>query len=401
MASISADIGVTYRMRAEDLGALFSALHAANFLTIGPRLSGDAIILEELNGPEDLPIGWGDEQEAGRYRLRRREDQAFFGYNLGPESWKKFLTPQRQLLWRARRQRETFTIEQPERPSGDPQQLAFIGVRACELAAMRVQERVREVSGQPANDLIDAKCKAATPFLVGVTCAQSAATCFCTSMGTGPALGPPGLSGVGYDLALTEFPSEDDHHFTIEVRSERGADIASRIPRQLATENECDGIRQQSDTTAALMTRHLKLDKPAQLFQDSLEHRHWDDVALRCLSCANCTLVCPTCFCTNIEDTSDLSGDVAERWLRWDSCFHLDFSYLHGGSVRQTTRSRYRQWLTHKLGTWHEQFGSSGCVGCGRCIAWCPVGIDLTLEIKALTLLPAVIGLQTARDEQP
>ena len=111
---------------------------------------------------------------------------------------------------------------------------------------------------------------------------------------------------------------------------------------------------------------------------------YWAEIASRCLTCANCTMVCPTCFCTSVTDTTDLTGDHAERWQTWASCFDVEFSYLHGGSVRTSARSRYRQWLTHKLGTWHDQFGESGCVGCGRCIAWCPAGIDITAEVRAL-----------------
>ncbi|NJL29572.1 MAG: sulfite reductase subunit A, partial [Thermoanaerobaculia bacterium] len=121
-----------------------------------------------------------------------------------------------------------------------------------------------------------------------------------------------------------------------------------------------------------------------QLLARNVEHRRWDDVAARCLACGNCTMVCPTCFCTSVEDTTDLAGNVAERYRQWDSCFTTDFSYLHGGSVRTSAASRYRQWLTHKLSSWHDQFGTSGCVGCGRCITWCPVGIDITEEAGAI-----------------
>ena len=129
----------------------------------------------------------------------------------------------------------------------------------------------------------------------------------------------------------------------------------------------------------AINQAHIK-----ELLYRNLEHPRWEDVARRCLSCTNCTLVCPTCFCTTVEDATDLSGGHAERRRRWDSCFSMDFSYIHGGYIRPSVKARYRQWMTHKLATWIDQFGTSGCVGCGRCITWCPVGIDITAEVKAI-----------------
>jgi ferredoxin len=140
------------------------------------------------------------------------------------------------------------------------------------------------------------------------------------------------------------------------------------------------------------MTRAVRTEGIRELLAATLDHPRWDDVASRCLTCTNCTLVCPTCFCSTVEDVTDLTGRTAERWRRWDSCFTLGHSYLHGGSVRSTARDRYRQWLTHKLGTWIDQFGHSGCVGCGRCITWCPVGIDITEEVAALGAAPVSVA---------
>jgi sulfhydrogenase subunit beta (sulfur reductase) len=196
---------------------------------------------------------------------------------------------------------------------------------------------------------------------------------------TGPAF------ASGCDLLLTEVLNDDHHYFLIQILTKRGARISSQFELQTSIADDLEHIDRQVAQVSDSQSRQLNISNPVDFFSRRLEHSHWDDVATRCLSCANCTLVCPTCFCSTVEDTSDVQNAVAERWSRWDSCFNLDFSFIHGGSLRPSTRSRYRQWLTHKLGTWHEQFGSSGCVGCGRCIAWCPVGIDLTAEVKYLS----------------
>jgi sulfhydrogenase subunit beta (sulfur reductase) len=132
------------------------------------------------------------------------------------------------------------------------------------------------------------------------------------------------------------------------------------------------------------MGRTLDTEGLKDVLSRNFDSLHWEEIAKRCLSCGNCTMVCPTCFCASVEDSSDLTGQKAERVRKWDSCFSRDFSYIHGGQIRSSVMSRYRQWMTHKLGYWQDQFGSSGCVGCGRCITWCPVGIDITEEARAL-----------------
>jgi ferredoxin len=197
-------------------------------------------------------------------------------------------------------------------------------------------------------------------------------------MGTGP------RAGDGYDLALTELLDEDGHRFLVEAGSERGAEVLADLPSRPADGRDTAAADAAVEATAASMGRSMETDGLRELLQDNPEHPRWADVAQRCLSCGNCTLVCPTCFCSTVEDTTDLTGAESERTRVWDTCFSLEHSYMHGGSVRRTTRSRYRQWMTHKLSTWIDQFGSSGCVGCGRCIAWCPVAIDITEEVAAI-----------------
>jgi ferredoxin len=134
--------------------------------------------------------------------------------------------------------------------------------------------------------------------------------------------------------------------------------------------------------------RSLDTENIRDLLFDNLEHPRWKEVADRCLSCANCTLVCPTCFCSSVTEVTDLTGDAVSRERQWASCFTLEHSQMHGANARPTTASRYRQWLTHKLAGWIDQFGTSGCTGCGRCITWCPVGIDITEEVAAIRQSP-------------
>ncbi|MCI4368279.1 MAG: 4Fe-4S dicluster domain-containing protein [Thermoplasmata archaeon] len=330
-----------------------------------------AIVYGDLEGDADLPVGWTDRQEAGRYRLERRGDDALFGYNVGPHSWKKYLFPPHERLWTAHRKEESFevTIEPNEAPP-----FAFLGVRACEVAAIEVQDRVF-LGKYPDPGY---RARRGRSLVIGVACGQAGATCFCTSMGTGP-----GLS-EGYDLGITEILSPGPHRFLVRVGSPRGAELASDLPLTPAVTADHGRGKEIIERTAASMGRSMTTDGLRELMVDNLAHPRWEIVARRCLSCANCTLACPTCFCSTNEEMTALDATSAERWRRWDSCFNLGFTELHSAKVRSSGMSRYRQWLTHKLGTWHDQFGVSGCVGCGRCITWCPVGIDLTEEVAAI-----------------
>jgi len=356
----------------DGLGDLYRVLVVEGYRVIGPAVQDGAIVLRELSSAAELPFGWGVRLEPGGYQLRRRDDEAAFGHSAGPQSWKRFLHPPRERLWSAARTPDGGFELVDEADEDEPPRYAFLGVRPCDLRAIKIQDRVLS---QPGSRYAAHRARL---FIVAVNCTEPGETCFCASMGTGPG------ADQGYDLALTERLDEGAHRFLVEAGSSRGASILERVPSEPADESVVRAARSAVEEAAGRMGRQMEIGDLRELMADSHQAARWDDVAARCLTCGNCTMACPTCFCTAIEDTTDLTGEVAERWERWDSCFDLDFSYLHGGSVRKSAKSRYRQWLTHKLGTWHDQFGSSGCVGCGRCIVWCPAGIDLTEEVRAL-----------------
>ncbi len=357
-------------LQASALDRLFSALRGRGFRLVGPVVKDGAIVYDDITTAADLPAGWADDQDPGRYRLRRREpgDDTLFGYAVGPHSWKKYLFP-------------PFARLLP--PEDQPlQPFAFIGVRACELAAIAIQDRV--FLGGAHQDPQYARRREGA-FIVAVNCGTPASTCFCASMGSGP------RAESGFDIALTELAgdsgSEDTgtedtgHRFLAEPGTERGEELLREAGVRPATAADIGAAEAVTARARESMTRAMPEVNLKQLLYDNYESPRWDDIASRCVSCGNCTMVCPTCFCFSVEDTSGLAGANPERHRSWDSCFTEDHSYLHGGAVRASVKSRYRQWATHKLATWQDQFGTSGCVGCGRCIAWCPVGIDITDEV--------------------
>ena len=366
-------VGNSVVIEREHLEQLFQTLVKRGYDVIGPTLREGAIVYDHLTSTEDLPSGWTDEQAGGRYRLKRRKDNALFGYVVGPHSWKKVLCPPLQRLWQAARNGKGLRIL-PDEENPKPK-YAFIGVRACELHAIAIQDKVF-LDGQYVDPTYKSLRK--NLFLLAVNCGQAGGNCFCASMNTGP------KATFGYDIALVELSLDKRHCFLADVGTMRGVEILSEVPHQPADDTDKRHAERILDQTTRHMGRRLDTRGIKELLYRNYEHPQWDKVAERCLSCANCTMVCPTCFCTTVEDVTDLTGEHAERWRRLDSCFTVDFSYIHGGSVRATPRSRYRQWLTHKLATWIDQFGVSGCVGCGRCITWCPVGIDITVEAGAI-----------------
>ena len=376
----------TLRLEVEEFGRLIDALGRRGYVTVGPTRRDGAIVYDHISSASDLPRGWTDEQEAGRYRLKRRDDEALFGYAVGPHSLKRFLHPPLATLWRARRHDGRFELVPEVEP---PPRYAFIGVRACDLAALDRLDDVLIDGPYVDHGYREARRRA---FIVAVECASPGGTCFCQSMDTGP-----GVSR-GADLVLTEVVDDRRQFFVLRATTPPGREVASELGCPPASGAEQAQAAAVVEAAEARMGRRLETRGLKEALVGGPEHPRWDHVAKRCLTCGSCTLSCPTCFCCTVEDAASLRGSDAERRRRWDTCFSIEFSYMYGGSVRLSPRARYRQWLTHKLGTWHDQFGVSGCVGCGRCITWCPVGIDITVEAAAIretTVQPASGELST------
>jgi formate hydrogenlyase subunit 6/NADH:ubiquinone oxidoreductase subunit I len=354
------------------LQQVIDELRRRSYTVVGPTIDQQAIVYGEIDSIDQLPRGVTDVQAPGSYRLQHTTDDAWFGFVVGPHSWKKYLYPSRLTLstatpvdggWRFESHRE------------EPPQYALLGVRACEIAAIRVQDRVL-LDGPYIDAVYQGRRERA--FILAVNCTLSGANCFCVSMQTGP------RCSNGFDLALTETADG----FLVEIGSESGRDVIGCCDARPATPAEIEAAAAARQQAVDGQTKRMDTTNLPQMLMASLDHPRWKEVGERCLSCTNCTMVCPTCFCVSVDEVPDLNTGRVERQRQWDSCFHTEFSTLNGRPVRDDIPSRYRQWLTHKLSTWHDQFGTSGCVGCGRCITWCPVGIDLTEEVAALREAP-------------
>lgn len=351
------------------LPRLLEVLTQAGYRCIGPQVRDGAIVYDTLHRVEDLPRGEHDIQSPGAYRLAKTASPRCFAWANGPQALKPFLFAPHEPLWRVARDDHGALQFTATVPAAEP--LAVIGVRACDLAALRLQDQ-HFLEGAVRDPYYAAR--RAPLFLVAVHCTHPAATCFCASTGDGPG------ATQGFDLALSEF----DEGYLVQAGSRKGDEIAAQLPHTPATAAQREAAARATEAAAqqqgrALPSRHLR----DALFAN-LDHPRWEEVAERCLSCGNCTAVCPTCFCHGEMDQPLLDGSGSVHARQWDSCFSQGHSYIHGMTLRPDTRTRYRQWLTHKLGSWHEQYGRSGCVGCGRCVTWCPVEIDITEEVRAI-----------------
>ena len=358
---------VYYFLTTAGLEQLITVLRDDGYQTVAPVEQDGAVLWSSISSVTDLPTGRREEQLPGCYRIAD-SDSAYFGINHGFQSLKSLTFKARQLLVRFTKDENGIHFETS---APQAEKIAVIGARACDVAALQIQQKVFE-SGEFADPYFRENRE--NMLLVAVNCKFAQATCFCASTQTGPQL------KNGFDLALTEI----DSGFLLESGSKTGEHLIQLLQPGLADQSQQLQAAERVQACADSQSRSLTEGPLTDLLSGHREHPHWQTVADRCLSCGNCTMVCPTCFCHTVEEVPDLSGDSSERLRLWDSCFNPEHGYIHGKNMRPTTRERYRMWMTHKLTTWHQQFGSSGCVGCGRCITWCPVGIDITKEVAVL-----------------
>ncbi|KTD30454.1 4Fe-4S dicluster domain-containing protein [Legionella maceachernii] len=362
-----------YFLPHEKLQELINALQQLGFTCVGPQVRDGAIVYETLTEAKHLPWGIRDHQSPGEYQLETLPNQRAFSWANGPQAIKPLLFKPVETVWRVERS-SAGKLEFKACIADDPP-IAVLGARSCDLVAMAIQDKVF-ISATHQDERY--RRRRESLFVIAVNCGYASANCFCVSAGTGPEVRSP------FDILMTEL----DSGFVVEGGSKRGKKVISSLNLSVATAQQCKKAQLEVKNAAAMQTKRIPLDNQRglrDLLFANLGHARWEEVAERCLSCGNCTSVCPTCFCHSEVTNPSLDGESSELQREWDSCFTEGHSYLAGHPIRDDTRKRYRQWLTHKVGSWFDQFDTSGCVGCGRCVTWCPVGIDITEELAAIS----------------
>ena len=344
-----------------EIGKLVDLLIEEGYTVVAPVLKEGVILFEEVDSFSQVARGVEEDQEKGHYRAKNSE--GWFGYVHGPNSLKHFLHPPKTEILKLR---PDLSQEVPL----ERKRYAFFGIRGCDLGCLRILDKVflgefRDPHYAGLREGI---------FTVALNCTKPSRTCFCASMGTGP------FVREGADLIVTELKEG----FLLRGKTRKGEELLEKLGGREPKPEEYEEERKIEKRALSAMTRRVDTqDLPSRLL-GRLESEVWEEVAKRCLACGSCTMVCPTCFCYEVVDDITLDGSGSVRLRRWDVCFREEFSAIHGVPLRKSIASRYRQWLLHKFSYWVGQFGEFGCVGCGRCITWCLVGIDVTEEVERL-----------------
>lgn len=347
---------------------LLDVLAAQGFKCVGPRVQDQVILYDEIGTVDDLPLGMEVEQAPGRFTLRPENHKRHFSWANTAQAIKPLSFASHEVLWHCEKDEQGRLSFRQHTPAQEP--IAIIGARACDLAALKLQQQ-HFLSPYAEDPWF--KQRVGNLFIVAVHCSHAADTCFCAHTGDGP------RADDEFDIALHEL----DEGFIVETGSYSGEQVVKQLDLLDVQQSQQDQADAQLQHCADSQSRRLPDHVKDRLLQQ-LENPHWEKIGERCLSCGNCTAVCPTCFCHQQHDELSIADHSASHYREWSSCFTHNHGYISGYSFRPTRTRRYRQWLTHKFANWYDQYGRSGCVGCGRCITWCPVGIDVTEELAAL-----------------
>lgn len=315
----------------------------ASYRLQGPARSGSRTVFREVSAAAELDL------EGGR----------------------TMIPPGKVFFYRARQQLLQFDLQgrtSVTAPLASAEPALLVGIRPCDLHALLYLDQT--FKADPYYRAVRQKT-----LLLAVNCRRPTPYCFCASLGTGPFY----KSLKGCDAVLTKLAEG----WLVEPREETMARLLAGDGKPVSEQHWQEKAAQEQ-AARSNFEKSIELKGLEPILRRNQEHPVWSRTAAeRCLSCTNCVMVCPTCFCHEIRDRVEMDLRQAVRYRQWDACQDLAFAAVHGGNFRQTRQARLRQFVLHKL-DFTAQYGQAGTVGCGRCIEWCPTAIDLTEMAKEI-----------------
>lgn len=272
--------------------------------------------------------------------------------------FKEWLFPPTEVILRYRIENGEPVLEDPE---VDAPETVALFLRPCDAAAVAILDKV--FGGDYEDEFYLTRRRRLT--IVGLSCTDPLPECFCAAVGLSP------TSELGSDVLLTPIGDE----FLVEVLTEKGEQLVQQFERLFA---DAEGLTKEQVTADAVakMKRTEPLPSLMGDYAQMFEHPVWEEVARKCLGCGVCAYTCPTCHCYDIVDEAGLFEGV--RCRNWDCCaFALFTLHASGHNPRPTQAHRYRQRILHKFAYFLQTYGQNMCVGCGRCVVKCPVGMDI------------------------
>ena len=278
---------------------------------------------------------------------------------------KAIFFPSMEEMFSFQKDKQSYHIELP---SSDGQKQLIFGIRPCDANAMTTLDKTFEDAYEDPYYL----SKRQNTVLVGLGCAKPYDSCFCASMGSSP------TDSANVDLMLTDI----DDEFLVEGVTDKGRELMS-MSSELEEATEADETKTKTSKEAAStkITRKVNTKNIKEKLQAIFEDQDlWEDIAAKCVSCGICTLLCPTCYCFDIND--ELIKDRGTRFRSWDSCGFATYTKMPVENPREEKWRRVRNKVCHKYEFYPMNFDIIACTGCGRCIRLCPVNWDIiqTLE---------------------
>lgn len=302
----------------------------------GPVRQGDIVAFQRLTGPED-----GDLYLSANTRYPP----------------KSLFLPQSEAMFRA----EESGLEPVEAASGNR---VVLGIRPCDARACQLLDGV--FVGAEYTDPYWSEKRRQTA-LVALGCTDPCETCFCTSVGSGP------FDGRGADVMLTDI----GQGYVAVASSARGQALLEQLKD--ASQDQVDASSTAQAKAHDAIKEPFELDGIVETLYGLFDGEFWYEVQQSCLGCGVCTFLCPTCHCFDIVD----EAQRRERVRNWDTCMFRVYSQeASGHNPRPTNVERTRQRIMHKYAYFIELFDEVGCTGCGRCVRYCPVGIDIRQIVR-------------------